>query len=152
MTPVWGNPDLVVPFVARLIGHPGSDFGECQTMTVLDSHGKVAAGIVFHNWNPDAGVIEVSAAAVDPRWPTRNVLQQAFGYVFAHCQLAVSRQHEDNIRARKLWKAFGADEYLIPRLRGRTASEAICTLTEEAWRDSKFMRSPNGQAQSSQAA
>jgi RimJ/RimL family protein N-acetyltransferase len=141
VTPVWGMDDLVVPFVAALAGEP-PDFGNCRTMAIMNGDGEMVAGIVFHNWRPDHGVMEVSAAALDPKWATRGVLREAFGYIFdkAGCQLAVARTAEGNTRVRRLWRAFGATEYIIPRLRGRSASEAILTVTKEAWALSPLAR------------
>ena len=142
MTPVWSVPE-VVPFVARLAG-VRPDFGNCRTMAVLDKNGGMVAGIVFHNWSPEHGVIEISAAAVTPKWATRAVLNTALDYVFAHCQMAVARIAEDNLQARRLWKGLGATEHILPRLRGRTANEAILMLTDDAWAQSKLKRQDHG--------
>lgn len=139
MTPLWGMEGAVVPFVAALTGFR-PDFGNCRTMAVLDKDGKMVAGLVFHNWSPEFGVIEVSAAAITPRWATRTVLNTALAYVFSHCQMAVARIHENNLPARRLWKGLGAEEHILPRLRGRNASEAILLLTDDAWAQSKFKR------------
>jgi RimJ/RimL family protein N-acetyltransferase len=109
-------------------------------MAVLDGEGRMVAGIVFHNYSPEHGVIEVSAAATTPRWATREVLNAALGYVFAHCQMAVARIAEDNLPARRLWKALGATEYILSRMRGRTASDALQLLTDDAWAQSKLKR------------
>ncbi|MEM9523121.1 MAG: GNAT family protein [Pseudomonadota bacterium] len=139
MTPVWGGREHVVPFVAGCAGiRP--DFGNCRTMAVLDRENRMVAGIVFHDWSPEHGVIEISAAAIDRRWATRGVLKAAFGYVFGTCgcQLAVARTAVDNRAARRLWTAFGAREYIIPRLRGRDVSEVIITLTQEDWAASRL--------------
>lgn len=140
MTPVWGLREHVVPFVAMVAGER-PDFGECQTMAVMDG-GKMVGGIVFHNWRPDYGVIEFSGAGVKPGWVSRGVLREAFGYAFgqAMCQLVVARTAIENKRMRRLAKALGAQEYIIPRMRGRTASEAILTLTKEAWASSRLAR------------
>lgn len=141
MTPVWLPPEHVIPFVAY---HTGvmPDFGNCRTMAVMDQSGTMVAGIVFHNWNPQTGVMEVSAAATSPKWATRGVLKEAFGYIFERsgCQMAVARTAESNARVRRLWKAFGAVEYIIPRMRGRDASEAILCVTDDAWQASKLSR------------
>lgn len=150
MRVVWGHDDLVAAWVAEELG--GRPFGEHRAAAVVDGDGNLAAGVVFHNWNPEAEVIEVSAAASDPRWATRAVLSELFGYVFAVAQACVARTAEDNARVRRLWKAFGAQEYVIPRLRGRTASEALLMLTDDAWAKSKFMRQTNGQTVRSEAA
>lgn len=139
MTPLFLPPEAVVPFVARICDER-PDYGECRAMGVFDRRGQMVAGVVFHNWNPRSQVIEVSAAATDPRWATRGVLQVAFGYVFGIAQMCVARTHEDNNPVRKLWKAFGAEEIILPRMRGRTASEALLTLTDDAWARSKLSK------------
>lgn len=102
----------------------------------------VAAVLIFHNWHPEAGVIEVSAVAGNPKWTQRGVLKEAFDYIYGRlgCQMAVARCDVSNGRVRRLWKAFGASEHIIPRLRGRNADEAILTLTDDAWRASRFAR------------
>ena len=153
MTPVWGLDAAVAAFVAERLEAPRG-FGECRGLAVINATRRMVAGLVFHNWEPVAGVIEVSAAADDPAWATRDVLRTAFGYAFgtAGCQLVVARTHENNGRVRRLWRSFGADEYVIPRLRGRTASEAIMTVTQEAWHASRFMRSEDGQGKRANAA
>jgi RimJ/RimL family protein N-acetyltransferase len=147
---VWGREDIVAPWIAEEIGVGA--IGECRTASVLAADGHLMAAVAFHNWNPDAGVVEVSAASVDPRWASRDVLEELFGYAFAIAQAVVARTAEDNTRVRRLWKAFGATEYIIPRLRGRTASEALLMLTDDAWAVSKMRRQENGQRLRSQAA
>lgn len=131
----------MVPFVAKQIGI-NRGFGPCKTGAVLTKDGRLAAGLVFHNWSPEAAVIEVSAAAINPAWAQRSVLQEAFGYVFggAGCQMAVARCVESNHSVRRLWKAFGATEFIIPRLRGRHEAECIQSLTDDAWIASRLAR------------
>lgn len=150
MTPIWGHEDVVVPFVASLVGAT-RDFGDCRTLAVLHDD-RLVAGIVFHNWSPEGEVIEVTAGATHRGWATRTVLREGFGYAFAFCQLAVARTAPGNKAVRRLWSAFGAQEYLIPRLRGRSEAEVIITLTAEAWATSKFARQEHGQTQSADAA
>lgn len=145
MKPVWVEPKIVVPFVASL-ADIRPDFGDCRTVAVLDDEGNMVAGIVLHNWCQESGVIEVSAASIDRRWASRRVLNAVFDYCFgtAGCQMVVARHAQHNKSARRLWKALGASEYIIPRLRGRAASEAIATLTDDKWEKSKFKRFQNG--------
>ncbi len=128
-----------MPFVARLVG-VRPDFGNCRTMAVLNRDGLLVAGLIFHNWSPEAGVIEVSAAAIDRRWATRQVLNAACGYIFSHCQMAVARIGMDNTPARRLWQRMGATEIILPRMRGRAASEALQLLTDDAWAQSSLKR------------
>ncbi|WP_139103263.1 GNAT family N-acetyltransferase [Pararhodobacter sp. CCB-MM2] len=124
------------------MAHLPRDFGHCRTAAVLDASGNMVAGFVFHNWQPETGVIECSGAALSPAWAKRSILKALFGYVFktAGCQMVVARTAEENTRVRRLWKALGAAEYVIPRLRGREASEAILCITDDAWHQSRLSR------------
>ncbi len=138
--------DRVANWVAQNIQDCGLGFGACRAMGVLDSHDKLVAGVVFHNWDKRSGVIEVSSAAIDPRWASRNVLSAAFAYCFdgLGCQSVVARISENNKRASRLWKALGAQEYIIPRLRGEHEAEAVYVLYREVWANSKFRSILNG--------
>jgi hypothetical protein len=135
---VWD--DRVAEFVAARLGFPRG-FGECRALGFLDKTGAIEAGCVYHNWNPEAGVIEISAAALHHRWGTKDKLQRIFHYPFetCGCQAVVARHREDN-PVRRIWRALGASEHIIPRLRGRDASECIAVLPVEVWRASRFAR------------
>lgn len=135
----WGCRDEVTEFVSSELGF-SRGFSDCQTAAIRDEDGSLVAGVVFHDWSPETEVIEISCAAQDARWCQRNVMQQVFGYVFHFCQMCVFRVHEDNKRTRRLIRAFGAKEHLIPRLRGRDANEIIMTLTDDDWAASKYLR------------
>lgn len=137
MTPFWDA--QVAHWVAARIPGCERGFGPCKAMGV-ESKGRIVAGVVFHNWSPESEVIELSCAAETPRWMTRRIMNEAMGYAFSFCQAVVARIHQDNTTARKLWRGLGADEFVIPRLRGRSASEAIYTLTDDQWLRSKFKR------------
>ena len=140
----WQRPDHL-PFLIGRIEGAWRGFGECVTMGVRHE-GKLCAVVVFHNWSPEGGVIELSAAAIDKRWLTRPVLYEMFSYCFdqAVCQLTLLRVSSDNKPMLRIAKAVGFDQYRIPRLRGRSEDEVICTLTEESWRANKFTRSYRG--------
>lgn len=137
----WGHEDLALPYAAKKLDQPRG-FGPCTTAVAVDAKSAVSAVLVFHNYQPEAGVIEVSAVADDAKWAQRGVLKEAFSYIYDQlgCQMAAARCDVSNDRVRRLWKAFGADEYVIPRLRGRQKDEAILTLTDDAWRSSRFSR------------
>lgn len=141
MRVVWGGEAMVSAFVANLARIPRG-FGPCRTASVVRSDGEMIAGVVFHNYQPEAGVIECSAAAIDARWASRSVVKQLMHYVFGkvECQMLVGRTAPENTRTRRLWKALGATEYEIPRLRGRHKSEVVMCIADDAWRNSSFAR------------
>src|SRR3569833_1392033 len=138
---VWGNnTDPAVnagigEFVARLVPDCETGFSNFVSMGVIRDD-ELVAGVLYHNWSPKTGAIEISAAASDPRWLTKTTLRALFSYPFEQigCQIVVARIAESNKRARRMWKAIGSKEYLIPRLRGPNEAEAIMVLTDDAWR------------------
>lgn len=132
----------VSAFVAALLEMRTDFFGKCQALGFLDDAGDLRAGVVYHNWNPEAGVMEISAAALDRRWGGRDTLGVIFAYPFdvAGCQMVVGRTEDGNRAPLHIWRALGADQIRIPRLRGRDKAEILSTLTVEQWRASKFAR------------
>lgn len=115
-------------------------------MGVLNSHNKVIAGLVFHDWNPECGTIEISAAAENPRWFTRGVINEAMNYAFkgAGVQAIFGRTQEDNKRTRKIWRALGSTETVIPRLFGRDQDGIVMVVTDDAWNASKYCEADHG--------
>lgn len=135
------------PVVAQWVGlglfdDPGA-FSACQAMGVADRTGLIG-GVVFHDWQPRAGLIEASAFSTNSRWLTREAIRQAMRYVFddVGCQMVYARQEVGNDPARKIWLALGGKEYVIERLFGRDKDGSVICVTEEAWRASRF----NGKA------
>lgn len=135
-----GHDRVVADFVANLLGHRRT-FGNCTAIGVVDD-GRLIGGVVYHEWSPEHGTIQMSAASTTPYWINRTILRTVFGYPFkgAECQLVIFRVAESNGRMRRIAKAVGCKEYLIPRLRGRDEAEAVLTLTDDDWNSSKFMR------------
>ena len=133
--PIFGRSAEVSEFVAGLLGF-GRGFDDC---TAIGFGKPLVAGVVYHNWNPGSGTIQQSAASTRRDWLNKNNLLTVFGYPFDQlgCQLCVARISENNDRARRIWRALGASEFVIPRLRGRDEAEAIYTLTREAWDERK---------------
>jgi RimJ/RimL family protein N-acetyltransferase len=136
----WNVPE-VIGFVEKEMGFK-PDFGNCRTAAILKDE-QMIAGFVFHDWQPEFETIEISGVATDPAWFTRDHICEILGYAFSFCQTCIAKTHEDNKRARRICKSFGAQEFILPRLRGRMASEAVLLLTDDAWAESKFMRSRN---------
>ena len=67
MTPLYGHSKAVAAFVSKMIPGCEGGFGSCTAIGFLDNGGKLIAGIVFHNWHPETGVIEISGAATTKR-------------------------------------------------------------------------------------
>lgn len=116
-------------------------FGPSTALGFADDTGFVA-GIVYHDYDPDTGVVELSAYSTSRDWLTRDGLRAIFAYPFEQLgvRACVSRQSEKNKRTIRIWRAFGASTHTIPELRGQGEAEVIAVLTHENWLNSKFMR------------
>ena len=148
MQVLWAGSDkpelnkALADWCAANIGLPRSFSAPYTTMGVFDGD-KLLSVILFNNYQPEAGVIEIHGAGISPRWLTRSVLREMFQYPFEQlgCQMVVMRVSERNTRLLRILTAYGFDHVTIPRLRGRDEGERIFFLTDDAWRSNKFNRS-----------
>lgn len=144
MKTLWGdssNPELneaLASWCAQRLGLKRG-FRDCSTMGVFDGADLVAV-MVYHNFDREAGVIEISGAGITPRWLTRPVLREMFGYPFEelNCQTVVMRVSEKNTRLVRILTAYGFGHVLIPRLRGRREAELVFFLHDDIWRANGF--------------
>lgn len=139
-----GNEAMEVSeWVAERITGCERGFGPCAALAVGN---PVCGAVVFHNYSPECGVIEMSAAAESPRWLSRPVLWAMHAYIFvdAGCQMAVMRVSEQNKRMLRIARAFGYQAHEIPRLRGRDEAEIILTLTDDDWKAGRFYGQTQG--------
>lgn len=138
------NPEVnrhVGDFVSRgIFGEPGQLADYCS-LAVIDN-GQLIAGVLYNNYQPDTGVIELHASAIDKRWLTRPILRAVFALPFDQlgCQLCVLRVSEKNETMLRIARSVGFKEVLIPRLRGRNEGEYIMTLADDEWRRGRFYR------------
>lgn len=141
MKVLLGHDEDVASFVASLIPQVAAHgFGECRAIGVIDADGRLVGGMAFHHWWPEAGTIEFSGAALTPKWLTRSILDQMFGYAFAipGIQMLVTRNSGNNTRLHRQLSAYGFERFDIPRMFGRDEDGVYWTLTEEAFRAGKF--------------
>lgn len=139
---LYGHDQVVAHFAAQLIPHCHRGFGaNCKAIGVIDEQGFLIAGMVYHNWDPDAAIIEMSGAALPGKyWLTRETLARIFGYPFqqCRCQMVVMRVQADNERLLYILARYGFAFHKVPRLYGRDRDGVFCTLTDDAWISNKF--------------
>ncbi len=142
MTLLWGD---FSKYAAENI--PGCERGwdQCVSLGVFRAN-RLIAVVVYHDWNPEAQTMCMSAYASDPRWLTRQVLWEIFDYPFnrAGCQMVIYQVSENNTRMLGILRRFGFSEFRLPRGRGRSEDEMICTLTDDQWRESEHYRRHHG--------
>ena len=140
LTCLFGYDETVAQFVASLIPHCRRGFGAARAMGVIDGEGRLIGGMVYHNWDAEAEIMEMSGAAVDPRWLTRRTLAAMYQYPFlvCGCQMVVMRVPADNERLLRQLAVFGYTFFRMPRLFGRHRDGVVCSLTAENWSSNKF--------------
>lgn len=148
MTPVYFGPfssplenSTVGRFVCELIWQKAEAIRDFCSMGVFDKD-KLVGATLYHNWQPETGVIELTSAALSRRWLTRPVINAMFELPFDRlgCQMVLLRVREDNANMVGVARSFGFDEHFIPRLGGRDKGEHLFTLTDDQWSASKFNR------------
>lgn len=133
---LYGHTEVVIDLLKQAIPGCGRGFGPCTALGVIDDDGLLLGGFVFYDWDPEAGVIQLSLGGIRPGWLTRKGIRACFAYPFDQlgCQLVVARVDPMDRTLRRLGKMLGCREHVIPRLRGRNRADVIMTLPEEAWR------------------
>lgn len=135
---VHGRSELIGRWVARVSQNKGAEergWGECRAIGVMQD-GKAVAGLVFHNWQPEADTIELSVASATPRWfspPVLTAIEQqveAFGVskLVAWTPLKMTRWRRALLLA-------GGEDHPVPLL-----GKSLVVIEMSAWRGSRLAR------------
>jgi RimJ/RimL family protein N-acetyltransferase len=132
----------VAPFVASLIPECRErGFGACSTIGVIDEEGHLMGGLVYRNWCPETGTIEMSGAAVPgSNWLSRRTIQIMYDYPFYQLgvQMLIKTTMADNEPVLRIAAAVGFSFHYIKRLGGRDRDGVVATLTVEDWEQSRY--------------
>lgn len=147
MNILWGDADkpelnkALAEWLSVQLGHATPPRDPYRCMGVFDGKDLVAA-LIFENYRPSWDSIEVSGAAVTPRWLTRQVISEIADFIFAKlgCQAAVMRCDADNGHVARILTAIGFESVLLPRVRGRHSDERVFILTDDGWANSRLNR------------
>jgi hypothetical protein len=139
---VYGQDELVAEAVAQLIPHVGArGFGyAAKAIGVIDEDGRLIGGLVYHNYDPQAGVIEISGAATSSRWLSRETIRRMYQYPFhtCGCQMLFQRTPADSVKLLGQLAAYDYTFIKVPRMFGRERDGVLCTLTYEDWCANRF--------------
>ena len=138
---VFGHDEVVAAFVAQLIPECRErGFGKCRAIGVVDETGLLG-GLVYRNWCPEVGTIEISGAALPgTNWLSRRTIQIMYDYPFytVGCQMVIKTTMADNEIVLRIMAAIGFTLHYIERLGGRDRDGVVGTLTQEQWELSKY--------------
>lgn len=137
---VYGHDRVISKFVAGLVPHVDDRGWEhAKGMGVINEAGELIAGVVWYNYSKRFDHIEVGAAAIDPRWFTRETIRRLYGYPFDElgCQVVYHITPVNHHRVLRILQGLGCEFAKLPRIFGRSMDGMLCTLTEEVWRRGK---------------
>ena len=139
---IFGHDEAVANFVAQLIPECRErGFGACSTIGVVDEEGHLMGGLVYRNWCPEVGTIEISGAALPgTNWLSRRTIQIMYDYPFYQvgCQMVIKTTMADNAIVLRIMAAVGFSLHYIKRLGGRDRDGVVGTLTVEDWEQSRY--------------
>lgn len=97
MMMICGQDVAVAAWTAAHIPHmAGGAFGPGRAIGVADSAANIVAGVVYHDYQPAFGTMQISMAAASPLWARRGVIRALLSYPF------------EQLRVEKLWSAIPA--------------------------------------------
>lgn len=131
----------IAAWVGEQIGH-GMDWGPCEAIGVVDKDDNLIGGVVFNNYQPQYGNIEVSFAAIRANWLTSHLVTGILRYAFDQlgCIRITSATPKRNRRARQFLQKFGfKHEGTIRRAYGNDDA-IISGLLASEWAVHRFNR------------
>lgn len=138
----WTHPQEVAAFVSLGLWGGKREITNCQAVGFYNEIEGLIAGILFHNYDPETSVIEITAYSAHRKWLNKARVCEIFQYPFDQIglRLCVARFSENNTRSARIWRTFGASLHRIPELRGEGEAEIIAVLRRDDWKNSKFVR------------
>jgi hypothetical protein len=98
------------------------EFGNCWAFGWGD---PIHSGVVFHDWEPEKRRVEISAAATNRHWLTRNRVREIFEVPFGFCDLVYCRSEHPTVH--RFFRALGGQRFQTPVW-------TIHTLTADQWK------------------
>jgi hypothetical protein len=114
-----------------------------RAIGIANADNELIAGLVYYNYNPEAGTIEMSIEALPKqRWLTPTTLAVMFQYPFMQCgcQMLITKTSANSEHVLRMLAAMNFRLILVPRLGGRSEDGVIALLTYEDWLESKFCK------------
>lgn len=140
IVPVYDFQPEIQAFVEQGLWGKKRQFGACYCLGFANETEGLVAGMVYHNYDPEAGAIELSGYSSRRRMTQKKWASLVFNFPFDSwdIRLLIGRHSEKNRLVRRIWERVGAKEYLIPEVWGPGEAEAIAVLSREQWEQSKF--------------
>jgi RimJ/RimL family protein N-acetyltransferase len=142
---IYGQSAALAAWAAAQISDIGdAGFGECVAIGIAagpDLGDRFYGVVVFHEYQPQAGTIQASAAAISPKWATPGVLRALFAYPFG--QLKVQKlwtaAAHDNLRSIRFNEGIGMRREAVLRHHyGRGRHAVMMSMLDTEYRASRW--------------
>ena len=99
---LYGKSEEVAEWVSLQIPEVNNGFQQATAIGVV-SEGKLIAGVVYNEWQPDYKTLQLSIAAINPMWARKEVISGLLAYPFCQldvykCWMTVSSDNEKSLR------------------------------------------------------
>jgi RimJ/RimL family protein N-acetyltransferase len=136
---VLGRDAEVAAWTKARIPH-AHDWGPLAAIGVEDERGQLIAGVVYNNYHPHYGSIEISTASDSRRWLTKSLITGIFAYPFVQlgCQRVTAATPRNAHTARQFLETFGFQPEGIVRLGFGTQDAFIWGLLASEWASHRY--------------
>lgn len=139
---MYGHDEMVAAWVAARVSHVGAEgFGPCVALGVADTNLNPIGGVVFHDWAPHYASIQISIAATNPKWLTRNIVSEILRYPFAGLKVQRLTAITPPDKAASVWRfltKLGFREEGRVRKGLGTEDAVVWGLLASEWRTNRF--------------
>jgi hypothetical protein len=128
---VFGHDAEVAAWVIERIPHV-TDLGLCAAIGVVTRSGLIA-GVVYHDFQPACGNVQISMAATSPLWARRSVIAGLLSYPFRQlgCWSVHALVLNGSTHALKTFEHVGfSRKTVIPHAFGKRKHAVFCQMTE----------------------
>ena len=139
---IWDMEDIALTWAAERIPYMhGRPFDEgARAGAFVNAEGKICGVVIFHDFQPDYGTIQVSAVATDPKWMhAARLWAELFDYAYKTCGVEKiwTLTPHTNKRALRFIKALGFTPEAILERQFGPHGHAVFSAK---WRDAHYAR------------
>lgn len=133
---LYGFDDHIAAWTAERILHVGEKgFGLCAAIGVA-TNSRIIAGVVYHDYQPDFGSIQISMAADSPIWARKEIIGALLAYPFVQlgCWSVFTLTPASNEKALKVNAHIGIErKTILPHAFGKGIHGVFCQMLQPAY-------------------
>lgn len=117
---IFGQDERVAAWVAKQLPHVGDvGFGPCRAIAVVSASDRPLGAIVYHDYQKQAGTVQISMASVSPLWAQPQTVRDLLAIPF------------DQYKVRKVWTCIPHDNERAIRFNEGIGMKCEATLRHQ---------------------